>query len=129
VSAEEDRGGEGEDRPGAYGLRAAQGTMKYAEELTRENQRLRAQVAALLSEKAGLVTGLQRAREEGDLHAARCRELEVHNASLARLFAMTYRLHGTLDGPELLATIRDIVTKLVRPPDPHDPRCGSAEIE
>jgi GAF domain-containing protein len=113
MSAEEDRGGEGEDGPGSYVRRVTQGTLRYAEELTAENHRLRMEVAALCTEKAGLVSGLQRAHDESERHAALYREMESQNTSLANLYVASYRLHGTLDRSEVLATIQEIVTNLV----------------
>ena len=64
MSAEEDRGGEGADRPGAHVHRMAFGTVRYAEELTAENHALRRLLAALYGERAALASSMRRARQE-----------------------------------------------------------------
>src|SRR5687768_11068599 len=71
------------------------------------------EVAALSAEKAGLVSGLQRAHDASERYAAQYREMESQNTSLANLYVASYRLHGTLDRSEVLATIQEIVTNLV----------------
>ena len=113
MSAEEDRGGEGADAPGTYAHRVVHGTLRYAEELMAENHRLRVELAAMESQHAGLVDGLQRARAERERYAAQYRDLETQNTSLANLYVASYRLHGTLDREAVLSTILEIVTNLV----------------
>ena len=112
MSAEEDRGGEGADRPGAYVHRVAWGTLRYAEELTAENHTLRRLLAALYSERRGFVSGMHRVREEREEHAELYRATEHKKARMDDLYAASYCLHSTLDPQEVLATILDIVRKL-----------------
>jgi len=56
---------------------------------------------------------MRRVQAESERFAEQYRDLEAQNANLANLYVASYRLHGTLDREEVLATIQEIVTNLV----------------
>jgi len=126
-------GKDGKDH-GAYADRVREDTLKYAQELLGENeklrafartleadqQRLQAEVAALRDE----LTGQRRDQErlKGDLAVIEKEnrhfsegyvEVERRNSNLAQLYGASYRLHGTLDRRDVLTVIREIIANLV----------------
>lgn len=149
----------------SYVLKVGEDTRRYAQELLTENERLRALLAALGSEKAQiesrlnvwstlvaehsetreLLTSLsrekarlqeqllrveeelgghlesqarlQRRLEEVETENRRFTEefnqVEQQNNNLTNLYVASYRLHGTLDRADVLATIQEIIANLV----------------
>jgi hypothetical protein len=123
------------------GLAALEGDRQRADERQRaseallyQNQVLRERVAALEQEKVALQervleacttldrhrreqdqleTSIRRVQSESERFAEQYRDLEAQNMNLANLYVASYRLHGTLDRAEVLATIQEIVTNLV----------------
>jgi GAF domain len=154
-----------EDDRNAYVLKAGEENRRYAQELLRENERLRLRVGALENERLGLVEKVQLtshlleeheamrsvlgslqddrrqlqeqllgAREQlarqqresadvqrrlGEIEAQNRRfaeeyvEVETRNNNLMNLYVASYRLHGTVQRQEVLATIQEIVANLV----------------
>jgi hypothetical protein len=150
---------------GSYVLKVGEDTRRYAQEILSENERLRALVAALKSEKSqlefrisvmatfvgehtetrelltslegeklrletqlGAVKGeldrhlenqaqLQRQLSEVETQNQRFTEefnqVEQQNNNLTNLYVASYRLHGTLDRQEVVATIQEIIANLV----------------
>jgi hypothetical protein len=85
-----------------------------------ENQHLQEEVVSLRNEVDGyredqeqLRAQLDGIRDETERHLARYSEVERQNSNLANLYVASYRLHGTLDRSEVLATIREIVANLI----------------
>jgi hypothetical protein len=149
----------------SYVLKVGEETMRYAQELLAENERLRTILAALKSEKSQMearvaaVELLARDREAGrerlrDLEREKCDlkeklqeveaelqghlevqgqlrrqlgeieaqnqrfsreflEVEQQNNNLTNLYVASYKLHGTLDRGEVIATIQEIIANLV----------------
>jgi hypothetical protein len=111
-----------------------QESLRSAEDVLLQNQALRDRVAALQQETQALEArvldacgaldrrrreqeelqaSVRRAQAESDRFAEQYRNLETQNMNLANLYVASYRLHGTVDRDEVLATIQEIVTNLV----------------
>jgi hypothetical protein len=114
---------------------------EFARELVRENERLRRQLVAfeqdqvaaardpdmwqkLRHELLGRIQRLEREREdaldrlrqveeENQRFARRFLEVEDENNQLANLYVASYQLHSTLDLPEVLKIILEIVINLI----------------
>jgi hypothetical protein len=100
------------ERLGKYVSKVREDTRRYIRDLLNENEKLRVLAASLESEKAQLKDEklllqerLLMAREELDR--------VQQNSNLANLYVASYRLHGTLDRPEVLAIIQEIIVNLV----------------
>jgi hypothetical protein len=123
-----------DERQPAYAHKIHEENKKFSQDLLTENEKLRAAVAVLQSEKRevedeirGLRTQLEeRNREqvqlrrqlyqiEADSHkfSSKYVELEQQTGNLLNLYVASYRLHGTLDRKEVLATIQEIITNLI----------------
>lgn len=123
-----------QDGPDAYVRRVQEGTQRYAHELLDENERLRVLVATLEGDKHRLEDQLLSLREDQErqrreellLHgrladaerasrrfSEKFAEIEQQNSNLANLYVASFRLHGTLDRPEVLAAIQEIVANLI----------------
>lgn len=114
----------------AYVRKVQKNTRIFAQDLIGEVERLRVQVAALESEKATLaaqgrgietMAGVNDAlraqiegiREEARSHSLRYAAVEQQHSNLANLYLASYRLHGTLDGSEVIAAVGEIIANLV----------------
>jgi DNA-binding transcriptional regulator GbsR (MarR family) len=114
---------------------------EFTKELITENERLRANLAALEQEQAdasktpeewdkyrqelqarlrdleqeceSVRTRLRQVEEENQQFAARYLEIEEENNNLANLYVASYQLHSTLDLDEVLKIIVEIVINLV----------------
>lgn len=124
-----------DDKPhGAYVDRVREDTLRYAQELLVENERLRALGGSLEAERRRLESALAavekelslKRRETGQLQeqlaaiesdnrrfSERFVEIERRNNDLASLYVASYRLHGTLERGEVLTAILEIITNLV----------------
>lgn len=121
-------GGEG------YVRKVQESTQKYLEELLAQGNRMRSLVEALETEKERLSEELDKVRQEltrqqGERETLRnaLREMEGENRrfverfsavqqqndNLANLYVASFRLHGTLDRAEVVATIQEIVANLI----------------
>jgi alanyl-tRNA synthetase len=119
---------------GAYVQRVREDTQRYAAELLRENETLRAGVASLTqdndrlrreAERANaelehvgererrLQDALRRVEEENQHFASRYLEVEQENSNLANLYVASYRLHGSVDRREVLDVIQEIASNLI----------------
>jgi GAF domain-containing protein len=56
---------------------------------------------------------LDRVRKETERDSARYAEIEQQNSNLANLYVASYRLHGTVQRPEVLTVIQEIVANLI----------------
>ncbi len=130
-----------EEEPAGYVQKVHRETQRYIQALLSENARLRGLVehlegerASLTEEKIQLQDEVLTLREELDLHeqqqalleqqltnsegesltfAERYVELEEQNTNLANLYAVSYRMHGTLDRQKVLKAIEEIVINMV----------------
>lgn len=130
-----------EEGPEGYVQKVHRETQRYIQALLSENARLRSLVerlegerVSLTEEKIQLQDEVQTLREELDLHeqeqalleqqltnsegesltfAERYVELEEQNTNLANLYAVSYRMHGTLDRQKVLKAIEEIVINMV----------------
>jgi GAF domain-containing protein len=105
---------------GSYALKVGEVNRRYAQDLLAENERLRSVVASLESERARVletVDDLRRRLADVETESRRFSEeyvdVERRNNDLMNLYVASYRLHGTLDRKEVLATIQEIVANLV----------------
>ncbi|GAM08183.1 GAF domain protein [Geobacter sp. OR-1] len=78
-----------------------------------ENLRLLQRIAELESEKADIVERIRQVEEENKDFANRYVEIESENNNLANLYIASYQLHSTLDFPEVLQIIIEIVINLI----------------
>jgi GAF domain-containing protein len=105
---------------------------EFTEELLRENERLRHQVALLEQSSRGeevdtLRRNLERlARENREIrerfarveeqnleYMARYQEIEEQNNNLANLYVASYQLHSTLDFAEVIEIVKEIMINLI----------------
>src|SRR5258705_3511189 len=108
---------------GDFVRKVQQDTHRYLRDLLAETEQLRARVAVLESERDRLSEIASRAceLEERLLRAEQDRErfsseyaaIEEQSSSLANLYVASYRLHGTVNGQEVLASIQEIVANLI----------------
>lgn len=119
---------------GRYVRKVREDTQRYAQDLLAENERLRAAVASLESEKRRLQELVLRVQEdlahqmreqarlrgalrqiegESRMFSERYAEVETENSNLANLYVASYRLHGTVDRREVIATIQEIIANLI----------------
>ena len=117
-----------------YVRRIHEETQQFSLDLLTENEKLRALMAALKNENMKLEEQLLLAHQKMDRHAGeqahlqkqiaeiqaenqyfsnKYIELEHHNFNLLNLYVASYRLHGTLNRKEVLATIQEIIINLV----------------
>ncbi len=129
------------ERLGKYVSKVRDDTRRYVRDLLNENEKLHVLAASLESEKAQLKEEklllqerLLMAREELDRirseevclqrklatietehrqFSEHYEKVEQQNSNLANLYVASYRLHGTLDRPEVLAIIQEIIVNLV----------------
>ena len=80
---------------------------------TGETLRLRQRIAELESEKAEILEKIRQIEEENKDFANRYVEIESENNNLANLYIASYQLHSTLDFPEVLQIIIEIVINLI----------------
>ncbi|MCP4655973.1 MAG: GAF domain-containing protein [bacterium] len=130
-----------EEEPEGYVQKVHRETQRYIQALLSENARLRNLVERIEREKVNLTEEkiqlqdeVLTLREELDLHeqqqalleqqltnsegesltfAERYVELEEQNTNLANLYAVSYRMHGTLDRQTVLKAIEEIVVNMV----------------
>lgn len=114
-----------DDRP--YARRLNDASLRYAQELLVENERLRVSNAALASENGSLreqlealrgerlamQTRMQSVEEESRRYAADYVRVEQQTNNLTSLYVASYRLHSTLDRAEVLEAIKEIVVNLI----------------
>jgi len=74
---------------------------------------LRAENERHQKEQARLQAQLEAIRAESQRFSARFLEVEQQNSNLANLYVASYRLHGTLDRKEVVATLQEIIANLV----------------
>lgn len=122
------------ENQGEYVRKVYEETRQFTEKLLCENEELRKTMALLLSEKKQLAVQLAGIRAEHERHREdRLRlqqqlaaieeqsrrfsqeylEIQQQNSNLANLYVASYRLHGTLDRQEVLATIQEIIINLI----------------
>lgn len=132
MSRRDDRSTESD--PGEYVRRVHEETQQFTHDLLRENGNLRGQIAGLESTAKNLQEQVRIAREQiaalqgvdaemrhrlfeieagARQHSAHSEELEQQNFNLMSLYVASYRLHGTLDHQEVIATIQEILSNLV----------------
>ncbi|MFL5351028.1 GAF domain-containing protein [Archangium sp.] len=78
-----------------------------------ENETLRAEVASLRAENERLKASLARHEEDEQWRAQRQGLVEAELAHLVRLRVASQRLHESLEPPELMAILMDLVVNLV----------------
>lgn len=121
-------------RDASYVHKVQEETQRFIQGLLTENERLRSLVATLRSEKLSLEESLHKAKEAlrhheqeqarlqqqlADIEEENRRfskeyvEVERQNSNLANLYVASYRLHGTLNRKEILATIQEIIINLI----------------
>ena len=109
-------------------------TKRFTHDLLTENEKLRGLVTSFQSEKLRLEEQLRILRQEFSLFqkeedqlkiqlaeieeenrrfSKEYVEVEKQNSNLANLYVASYRLHGTLDRKEILATIQEIIANLI----------------
>jgi len=109
-------------------------TQQYSRDVLKENERLGSVVTSLYAEKTRLevaVTALEeQLRHQGvaqstlvdqisqmeatsQAFTARYLEVEELNSNLASLYVASYRIHGSLEREEVLATLREILINLI----------------
>lgn len=122
------------ERGPAYVRKVQEDTRRYVEKLINENETLRTLLAKMESEKLSLEEQMLTVREQLDSHrkeqvrlqrqiaeieadkqqfSKEFESIEQQNSNLANLYVSSYRLHGTLDRQEVLATIQEILINLV----------------
>jgi len=118
----------------AYVDRVLEGTDRYAQDLLRENEKLRALTAALEqenrrldervqnfesdlarrdSERLRLIDELRDVESENRRYTDQYVTIAQQNANLANLYVASYMLHASLDRQEILAAIEQIIVNLV----------------
>lgn len=118
----------------AFVQKLAASAHKHAEELFEQNERLKSLVASLEEKQSQISEELSSLREERDaLRAERAKLkhvldealaqnrrdiersalVEQQCTSLANLYVATFKLHGSLERPDVLAAISEIVVNLV----------------
>lgn len=123
-----------DDGAAAYAQKVHESTWRFAQELLAENERLRATVALLESDKRLLEEELRSTRALLEQHeqararlqerlgkieadsgrlAAQLEQLEQQNWIQLNLYVASYRLNGTLDRDELVRTIQEIIANLI----------------
>jgi transcriptional regulator with GAF, ATPase, and Fis domain len=78
-----------------------------------ENLRLLQRISDLENEKADILVRIRQIEEENKDFANRYVEIESENNNLANLYIASYQLHSTLDFPEVLQIIIEIVINLI----------------
>ena len=100
---------------------------QYAQRLLSENERLRAAVARLESDKrtsdeqariattelAKLRAELENVASENEQYLERYQQIEIHSSNLANLYVASYQLHTSIDRESVLKAIQEIVANLV----------------
>jgi hypothetical protein len=117
-----------------YVRHVQESTQQYTRDVLKENERLGSLVTSLYAEKSRLELAVA-TLEEQDKHkdaaqsslveqiaqmeatseafTARYLEVEQLNSNLASLYVASYRIHGSLDREEVLATLREILINLI----------------
>jgi transcriptional regulator with GAF, ATPase, and Fis domain len=80
---------------------------------TAESLRLQKRISELEIEKAEIIERIRQIEEENKDFANRYVEIESENNNLANLYIASYQLHSTLDFPEVLQIIIEIVINLI----------------
>jgi hypothetical protein len=109
-------------------------TQQYTRDVLKENERLASIVTALHEEKTRLERAVNALEERVKHHAAaestllvqiaemnatgqaftqRYLEVEQLNSNLANLYVASYRMHGSLEREEVLATLQEILINLI----------------
>jgi hypothetical protein len=96
-----------------YVRRVHESTQQYARDVLAENERLGQVVTALYEEKLRLVEQIARLEATSQAFTARYVEVEQQNSSLASLYVASYRIHGSLEREDVLATLREILINLI----------------
>ncbi|MBT0662976.1 GAF domain-containing protein [Geobacter pelophilus] len=78
-----------------------------------ETMRLMQRISELESEKTEILERIRQIEEENKDFANRYVEIESENNNLANLYIASYQLHSTLDFPEVLQIIIEIVINLI----------------
>lgn len=126
---------------GNYVQKIREDTNRVMSDLKGQNERLRAMVAALesdrtrlqvekirlqeqlmnarenlaqrIDEHSSLLRRLSEVQEENESVASRFLEIETQNTNLANLYVAGYQLHGSLDRPRVLGAIKEILINLI----------------
>jgi hypothetical protein len=96
-----------------YVRRVQESTQQYARDILAENERLGSIVTTLYEEKLRLVEQIARMEVTSQAFTARYVEVEQQNSSLANLYVASYRIHGSLERDDVLATLREILINLI----------------
>jgi len=78
-----------------------------------ENRLLAEKIAALEKEKQEVLERIAQVERENRDFAERYVEIEAENNNLANLYIASYQLHSTLDFPEVLQIITEIIINLI----------------
>lgn len=78
-----------------------------------ENRMLAEKIAALEKEKQEVLERIAQVERENRDFAERYVEIEAENNNLANLYIASYQLHSTLDFPEVLQIITEIIINLI----------------
>ncbi len=111
----------------AYVEEAHHELTQYAQAILRENERLRAALATLESDKRRLgqdrdqaMVELMRLRaqlgdieQENQKYAEEYHEIERQSSNLSNLYVASYQLHSSVDRQSVLQTIQEIVINLI----------------
>lgn len=111
----------------SYIIQAVQEQQQYASLLLRENEKLRATVAALESdvrraneqqrasaeELDRLRANFESVAEENQRYAEQYQQIETQSSNLANLYVASYQLHSSVDRQTVLNTIQEIVINLI----------------
>ena len=111
----------------AYIRLAQEQQTEYVHALLAENERLRAAVVKLESDKRcsdeqcriatteleTLRNELEEIASQNESHVGRYQQIEIHNSNLANLYVASYQLHTSIDRESVLNVIQDIIANLV----------------
>jgi hypothetical protein len=117
----------GERNGRTYIREAQEEQQQYIRGMLAENERLRAAVAGLESDKRHadeqcrvataelerLRAELEHVASENEQYVTRYRQIEIHNSNLANLYTASYQLHTAIDRVSVLAAIQEIIANLV----------------
>ena len=113
--------------PQAYLEHAREEQHNYTQGLLHENEKLRAKVAALESEKRQLENGLEAGmselgrlrvrleeiQDDNQQYSDEFQRIEQQSSNLSNLYVASYQLHSSVDRRAVLQTIQEIVINLI----------------
>ena len=123
-----------DDSPDSHVFNVRNNTLRYVQDLLRENERLRDIMTSLECDRLDIENELIATRVELDTQAKnraqlqervaeietdnrrfneQYAEIEKQNTDLANLYVASYRLHSTLDRGEVISVIEEIIINLI----------------